>query len=56
MGGAAILMRPARGRIDSSHVPLIAAISGVAGDLVAVVLGLVIFAVLLLVLEGIDRI
>jgi hypothetical protein len=37
-------------------VPLIATISGVAGDLVAVVLGLLIFAVLFLLLEGIDRI
>jgi hypothetical protein len=31
-------------------------VSGVAGDVVAVVLGLLIFAVLFLVLEGIDRI
>jgi hypothetical protein len=34
----------------------IASISGIAGDAVAVVLGLVIFGVLFLLLEGIDRI
>jgi len=34
----------------------IASISGIAGDAVAVVLGLLIFAVLLALLEGIDRI
>jgi hypothetical protein len=33
-----------------------AAISGLTGDLVAVVLGLLIFAVLLVLLEAIDRI
>jgi hypothetical protein len=34
----------------------LASISGVAGDLVAVVLGVLIFGVLFLLLEGIDRI
>jgi len=34
----------------------IASISGIAGDAAAVVLGLLIFAVLLALLEGIDRI
>jgi len=34
----------------------IASISGIAGDGVAVVLGILIFAVLLVILEGIDRI
>jgi len=49
-------MRGVRSRIDSPGVLLIASISGIAGDAVAVVLGLVIFGVLLLLLEGIDRI
>jgi hypothetical protein len=37
-------------------VLLIASITGIAGDAVAVVLGLVIFGLLFLLLEGIDRI
>jgi hypothetical protein len=35
---------------------LIASLSGPVGDIVAVVLGLLMFAVLFLLLEGIDRI
>lgn len=56
MGRPAILMRPGRVRIDSRRVLVSAAISGLAGDVVAVVLGLLVFAVLLVVLEAIDRI
>jgi hypothetical protein len=37
-------------------MPAIALILGLPGDVIAVVLGIVMFAVLLLLLEGIDRI
>jgi hypothetical protein len=49
-------MRAVRRRAQDREVLQIASISGIAGDLLAVVLGLLIFAVLLAVLEGIDRI
>ena len=49
-------MRPGRGRIDIGSVPTIASISGVGGDLLAVVIGVLLFGLLLLLLEGVDRI
>ena len=45
MAGGPIFMRPARGAIDSDRM-----------DLIAVAIGLIFFAAMLAVLEGIERV
>lgn len=48
--------RPGRAGADRVGVPVSALILGVPGDAIAVVLGLLMFGLLFLLLEGIDRI